>query len=181
MHYYEKDGVTMMRFLSRAVPALALLALAAPAFAQSANLAINANVQATCRVTTAAPAIAVNWDLFDNATATNSGAINVRCTKGLTVQVAADGGTHSAAGGFLRSVQNAASDAIGYKLALSAAGAELAVNSATATTVATAGRGTDVPVNFFVTLDTAADPAGDGSGPAPGAYTDTVVVTFTAL
>ena len=97
----------MTRCLSRLFLAAALAALAAPALAQNtASLAITANVNATCKVTTATPAITIGYDVFTPATASGFTDVQVRCTKGTTVQVAADVGLNGASGTFLRSVKS---------------------------------------------------------------------------
>lgn len=163
----------MTRFLSRFILALGLCTLASPALAQ-ANLAINANVLKSCKVSDAAPAITINYDLFDAATATGSASFGVRCTKDTTIQVSASAGSNGGAGGFLRSVTDG-TDSLGYELALAAPGTELAIDIAT-NVGPSAGRAVDVPVTFHATLDQ--NPANDV---AAGAYTDTVVLTFTAL
>jgi spore coat protein U-like protein len=165
----------MMRFLSRVLPAFALLAFAAPAFAQSANLAITANVSASCRVTSAAPAITINYDVFSAPTAAGNFPVNVRCTRGTNISVAATaGGNPAAVAGFARAVAFGA-EMIGYTLSLTAGGADLVPNAVTGS-YPSAGKGTDVPISLFAVLDT-----GAAADPIPGAYTDTVVLTFTAL
>jgi spore coat protein U-like protein len=164
----------MTRFLSRVLPALALLALATTARAQTATLNIDAKVNASCRVSSAAPQISIAYDVFDSATATGNFAVQVACTKNTVVQVAADAGQHGALDGFLRSVDRGGLEAIGYKLSLTAAGAALPIGVATGTGVASAGKGTDVGVTLHATLYT-------GGDPSAGTYTDDVLLTFTAL
>ncbi len=166
----------MMRFLSRVIPALALFAFAAPAFAQSANLAINANVTASCRVMSAAPAITINYDVFSAATAQGNFPVQVRCTRGTNISVAATAGGNSAVApaGFARAVAFGA-EVIGYTLSLTSGGAELVPNAVTGS-YPSAGKGADVPISLYAALDT-----GAAADPIPGAYTDTVVLTFTAL
>ncbi len=167
----------MTRFLSRLFLAGLLAGFAAPALAQTANLQITANVNPTCRVSSAAPAITMAYDIFAPAT-TSSGnfAVQVRCTKNTTISVAASAGAHAAVApaGFARAVV-AGPEVIGYTLSLTAGGAELAPGVASGS-YASAGKGTDVPVTLYAQLDTAGS-----SDPAPGSYTDTVLLTFTAL
>jgi spore coat protein U-like protein len=165
-----------MRFALRVLPALALVALAAPAFAQNATLTINAQVNGSCRVTDLTPAINIAYDVFDAATAQNSTSVKVKCTKGTTVYISAGASASGGVPGFLRSVSDG-TNKIGYKLTLSSGGAELVVGGAgVTTTIASAGKNADVSIPIFATLDTAA-----ATDPIAGSYTDTVVLTYTAL
>lgn len=163
----------MKGIVSRLIVAAALAALAAPALAQNtANLSVNANVRATCQVQTAAPAVTVDWDVYTAGSETASTNVVVRCSKNAVVQVAASAGAGGAAGGFARSVALGA-DRIGYKLSLTAGGAELSGTAAAAGFTST-GKNVDISIPIHVTLDTAVDPN-------VGSYSDTVVLTYTAL
>ncbi len=147
---------------------------AAPAFAQATSqLNINAQVNASCKVTTASANIDIAYDVFTPAANNGSATFQVRCTKGLTVRVAADGGLNGAAGGLARSVKSGTLPLLGYKLSFTAADPELVPNTATDSGVVTGGKASDVPVPVYVALDAAADPAF-------GTYTDQVVLTYTA-
>jgi spore coat protein U-like protein len=166
-----------MRFALRILPAIALVALAAPAFAQNTStLTINAQVIGSCRVTDTASALSITYDVFNAATAQNFTNVKVRCTKGTTVYLSAGPSANGAVPGFLRSVSDG-TNKIGYKLTLSSGGAELVVSGPGITTgVASGGKAADVNVPIWATLDTAA-----ATDPIPGSYTDTVILTYTAL
>jgi spore coat protein U-like protein len=161
--------------LSRLFLAAALVALAAPALAQTGNLAVQATVANGCKVQNVGLGIDVAYDAF---AASNGGQadVQVRCTKNINFQVAANAGLHAAAatGGLARAVVSGA-DAIGYKLSIVSGGAELVPNANTGTW-ASQGRNTDVPVRFYAAFDT-----GSGVDPAAGVYQDTVVLTFTPI
>jgi spore coat protein U-like protein len=169
----------MQRSLSTLFLAAVLAAFAAPALAQTASLTINANVNASCRVAAGSttPTISIGYDVFTPASATGNVNVSVACTKGTTIQVAANTGGNGAAGGFLRSVKSGA-NAIGYKLSLTAGGTELADSVAASSGVPSAGKGSPVDVPIYVTLDTVADPV---ANPVASPYTDTVLLTYTAL
>jgi spore coat protein U-like protein len=166
-----------MRFALRILPALALLALAAPAFAQSnSTLTINAQVIKSCKVTDNNPTLGITYDVFSATSAQNFTNVKVRCTKGTTVQISAGPGANGAVPGFLRSVSDGTNQ-IGYKLTLSSGGTELVIGGTGVTTgVVSGGKNADVIIPIFATLDT-----GLGTDPAAGSYTDTVVLTYTAL
>jgi spore coat protein U-like protein len=168
-----------MRFALRILPALALVALAAPAFAQPINtstLTIKAQVIGSCKVTDLTPLLTITYDVFDTNTAQNSTGVKVKCTKGTTVYLSAGASANGGAGGFLRSVSDG-TNKIGYKLTVSSGGAELLVDGPGVTTgQPSAGKNTDVSVPIWATLDTVTVP-----DPIPGNYTDTVVLTYTAL
>ncbi len=163
----------MNRTVSRLVVAAAFAALATPALAQNtANLSINANVRATCQVQTAAPSVTVDWDVYTPGSEHATTNVVVRCSKGAVVQVAASAGGNGAAGGFARSVSDGTST-IGYKLSLTAAGAELPTTAVAAGFTST-GKNANISIPIHVTLDAASDPN-------VGAYSDAVVLTYTAL
>lgn len=163
----------MKGIVSRLIVAAAFAAVAAPALAQNtASLSINANVRATCQVQTATPSVTINWDVYTAGSETASTNVVVRCSKNAVVQIAAGAGGGGAAGGFSRSVALGAAR-IGYKLSLTAAGAELPTTAVAAGFTST-GKNDDITIPVHVTLDTASDPN-------VGAYGDTVVLTYTAL
>jgi spore coat protein U-like protein len=171
-----KDGVTMKRFLSRVVVAAALALVADRALAQTAQLNINAQVNASCKVTTSGASATVNlsYDPISQTGGSQSALFAVKCTKGLNVWVGADAGKNGAGGAYSRSVKSGTLPVLGYKLSATAGGTELAIDgTAVDSGVATAGRSLDVSVPVFVALDTNQDPA-------VGTYSDTVVLTFTA-
>lgn len=167
----------MKRYLPRVVLALALVALAAPAYAaNTGSLIINANVNPTCKVS-AVPAVTLNYDVFTSSTAVGTSNVLVRCTKGTTVLIAADGGLNGrdAASSYLRSVKTGAGAQLGYQLTFGTSTTEIPISAATgaSTGVVATGKNSDVTVPVNVALDTSEDPT-------VGSYTDTVVLTFTA-
>jgi spore coat protein U-like protein len=167
----------MKRFLSRSIPALALLALASPVRAEQLN--VTARILPACAVAdaTAEADVVMNdyINLFDPAelAPTGSGSLTAFCTAGTPIFVTA-GGTPSGAAPARLVTDTVSGDTIKYRLSLTAAGADLPLIS-TATGLVGNGKAGRT-VTFHATLDTA-----DAANKSAGAYADTVLVTFSIL
>jgi spore coat protein U-like protein len=167
----------MKRFLSRSIPALALLALASPVRAEQLN--VSARILPACAVVDpAAQADVVMNDyvnLFDAAepAPTGSGSLTAFCTAGTPIFVTA-GGTPSGAAPARMVTDSVSSDTIRYTLALTSGGADLPLTSIATGLVANGKAGRTV--TFHATLDTA-----DAANKSAGDYADTVLVTFSIL
>lgn len=167
----------MKRFLSRSIPALALLALASPARAEQLN--VSARILPACAVadnTVQANVVMNDYvNIFDTAepAPTGSGNLTAYCTASTPIFVTA-GGTPSGAVPARVVTDSVSGDTIKYKLSLTAAGADLPLTS-TATGLVGNGKAGRT-VTFHATLDTV-----DAADKSVGDYADTVLVTFSIL
>lgn len=168
----------MKRFLSSVLPVVALLAFAAPASAQIAghNVVVNANVTAACTLVSAGGDITLFANLADlNAMGpSTSGALSVRCTRGVLVEVvgSADTGLQRLA------TCNAAScgaDTIGFSLFVTSAGTDAPLASTRLSNTLQLGRSVNRGTPIVVTYQAQFDPAAD---PRAGTYSATVPVTY---
>lgn len=144
------------------------------AASKSQNMAVQAQVNANCNFTSAN---AMNFPSYDpagaNATVPLSSTVvvDVRCTKGATVQIGIDTGAHPAAVvGSTRAMQSPTLNNLGYDFYRDAAYTTLWTNSAPGWYSFTSLSSAPTPVTVYGKVPENQDvPA--------GTYTDTVVVT----
>jgi spore coat protein U-like protein len=175
----------MMRFLSRLLPALALLAFGAPASAQvvlaanEANLAIAVSVPTACNVLSDFGAgISFAYDpLATTPTTSGTAQATVRCTRGARIGVTADGGGN-AAGGARNLIGASTSELLPYSLSVVGADGTtriaLPVDTAVNTGIAGGGK-TGVPVTLEAAIDDAT------ANPSTDSFGDTVLITFSPM
>jgi spore coat protein U-like protein len=173
----------MKRFLSSVLPVFALLAFAAPAAAQSiAPHAVNvsANVAAACTLQSAGGDILLTASLADLGAMAPSlpGALVVRCTRGVQIQVAA--GSADAGLARLAACTTAATcgtESLAFSLYVSSTGTDVPraatlLSNTNLSLGRSLNRGTNISVSYEARFDPAADPlAGDYFGSVPVTYT----------
>jgi len=160
-----------MKTALRLALALALAATGAQVIAATTtgNLAVNATVVATCRLTTTAVGF-TNYDGLSGAATDGQGSLGVTCTQSAPYTIALDAGAHAAlATAGARAMINATGQHLDYNLYSDSARGTLWGGTVT---VPGSGNGAIQTVNVYGRV-----PANQ-SVPA-GSYSDTVQVTVT--